>query len=133
MVDIDPYRSNRIMKATRVHRQHVVLTHNPSSIEPGQTLQIRFPNLGEHDVIVPGSFFISFALNLKGEKDKARSVVPNIGRKIIKMFKIYFEGNEVLSINNYDEIMTYRDLWMSKKEKPKRIFQGLHTANGLKL
>ena len=133
MVDIDPYRSNRIMKAARAHRQHVVLTHNPSSIEPGQTLQVRFPNLGEHDVIVPGSFFISFALNIRGEKDKARSVVSNIGRKIIKTFKIYFEGNEVLSINNYDEIMTYKDFWLSKKEKSKRIFQGLHTENGLKL
>ena len=111
MVDINPSRSNRVMRAERAHRQHVVLTHNPSSIEPGQTLQVRFPNLGENDVIAPKSFFISFALNLKG-KDEARTVVPNIGRKIIKTFKIYFEGNEVLSINNYDEIMTYLDSWL---------------------
>lgn len=133
MTDIDPSRSNRIMRAQRAHRQHVVLTHNPSSIKPGQTLQVRFPNLGEHDVIVPGSFFISFALNLKSVKDPARSVVSNVGRKIIKTFKIYFEGNEVLSINNYDEIMTYKDFWLSKKDKSKKIFQGLHTENGLKL
>lgn len=111
----------------------MIVTHNPSSIEPGQTLQVRFPNLGEHDVIVPGSFFISFALNIKGDKNKARSVVPNIGRKIIKMFKIYFERNEVLSINNYDKIMTYKDFWLSKKDKSRRIFQGIHTENGLKL
>ena len=116
MTDIDPYRSNRILKAERAHRQHVVLTHNPSSIEPGQTLQVRFPNLGENDVIVPGSFFISFDLYLKGNKDQARTIVPNIGRKIIKTFKIYFEGNEVLSINNYDEYMTYKDQWLSKHE-----------------
>ena len=117
MTDIDPYRNNRVMKATRAHRQHVVITHNPSSIEPGQTLQVRFPNLGENDVIVPGTFFISFALNLKSKKDEARSVVPNIGRKIIKTFKIYFEGIEVLLINNYDEIMTYMDFWLSEKDK----------------
>ena len=116
MVDIDPYRNKRVMKAARAHRQHVVLTHNPSSIESGQTLQVRFPNLGEHDVIVPGSFFISCALNVNSKKDLARSIVPNVGRKLIKTFKIYFEGNEVLSINNYDEIMTYIDHWLSKKE-----------------
>ena len=92
------------MKAERAHRQHIVLTHNPSSIEPGPTLQVRFPNLGENDIIAPGSFYISFALDLKGKKDGARSVVPNVGRKIIKTFKISFEGNEVLSISNYDEI-----------------------------
>ena len=99
------------MRAERAHHQHVALTHNPSSIEPGQTLQVRFPNIGEHDVIAPGSLFISFALNLNGKKDEARSVVPNIGRKIIKIFKIFFEGNEVLSINNYDVIKTYIDFW----------------------
>ena len=133
MVDINPNRSNRIMKADRAHRQHVVLTHNPSSIEPGQTLQVRFPNLGESDVIAPGSFFISFALNVKGKKDEARSVVPNIGRKIIKTFKIYFEGNEILSINNYDEIKTYLDFWLAKKDKARRVFQGIDDAEALKL
>ena len=97
------------MKAERAHRQHVVSTHFPSSIEPGQTLQVRFPNLGENDVIAPGSFYISFALNLKSKKDEARSVVRNVGRKIIKTFKIYFEGNEVLSVNDCDEIKTYLD------------------------
>ena len=132
-MDINPNRSNRIMKAERAHRQHVVLTHNPSSIEPGQSLQVRFPNLGNTEVIVPGSFFISFALNLKGRKDEARSVVPNIGRKIIKTFKIFFEGNEVLSINNYDEIMTYMDFWLSKKDKARRVFQGIDDADALKL
>ena len=121
------------MRAERAHRQHVVLTHNPSSIEPGQTLQVRFPNLGENDVIAPGSFFISFALNLKGKKDEARSVVPNIGRKIIKTFKIYFEGNEVESINNYDEIKTYMDFWLAKKDKARRVFQGIDDADALKL
>ena len=77
-MDINPNRSNRIMKAERAHRRHAALTHNPSSIEPGQTLQVRFPNLGEHDVIAPGSFFISFALNLKGKKDEVGSIIPNI-------------------------------------------------------
>ena len=133
MVDINPSRSNRIMRAERAHRRHMFHTHNPSSIEPGQTLQVRFPNLGENDVIAPGSFFISFELNLKSKKDEARSVVPNIGRKIIKTLKIEFEGEEVLSINNYDEIMTYMDFWLAKKDKARRVFQGIDDADALKL
>ena len=78
-------------------------------------------------------FSSRFALNLKGKKDEARSVVPNVGRKIIKTFKIYFEGNEVLSINNYDEIMTYMDFWLAKKDKARRVFQGIDDADALKL
>ena len=112
-MDISPNRSNMIMRSERDHRQHMVLTHNQSSIEPGQTLQVRFPNLREDDVIAPESFFISFALNHKLKKDEARSFVLNIGRKIIKAFKIYFQGNEILSINNYDELKTYIDFWLS--------------------
>ena len=131
--DIHPDRNIRIMRAQRAIRHHITLTHNPSSISPGQTLQVRFPNLGPYDLIVPGSFFISFALNLTGNKDKARTVVQNIGRKIIKTLKIYFENNEIISIAEYDEIMTYYDFWLSKKEKSRRVFQGIHTENGLKL
>ena len=72
-------------------------------------------------------------MNLKGKKDEARSVVPNIGRKIIKTFKIYFEGNEVLSISNYDEIKTYLDFWLAKKDKARRVFQGIDDADALKV
>ena len=66
-----------------------------------------------------GVLFISFALNLKG-------------KKIVKTFKISFEGNEVTSINNYDEINTYMDFWLSKKDKSK-VCPGIDDADALKL
>jgi len=75
-------------------------------------LQVRFPNIGPDDVIVLGSFFISGALKLTSTKDPRRTVVPNVRRKIIKTLKVYFESNEVLSISNYDEVMSYFDLWL---------------------
>ena len=129
----DIIKQSRFIKAIKAHRQHVVLTHNPSSIEPGQTLQIRFPNLGPDDVVVPGSFYVSFDLKLRSEKDKARSIVPNVGRKIVKSYKVFFEGHEITAINNFDEISTYKDKWLSKKDKSRRIPQGIQTVNGLKL
>ena len=133
-MDIKPSRSNRIMRAEKALRQHVVLTHNPSYIEPGQTLQVCFPDLGQNDVIVPGRFFISFALNLKSKKDETKTVVRNIGKKIIKTFKISLGGgNKVLSIDNFDEIQTYLDFWLPKKDKARRVFQGIDDAEALKL
>ena len=80
------------MRPERAHRQNVVLKHNPSWIEAGQTLQICFPNWVRTTLSRLVVSFVNFALNLKGKKDDARTVVPNIGRKIIKTFKIYFEG-----------------------------------------
>ena len=96
-------------------------------------LRVNLPKLSYDDVIVPGSYFISFALNVSSEKDKARSVVPNVGRKIVKSLRISFENEDVVFIDDYCEFMNYRDLWLSKEEKSRRIPQGIQTKNGLGL
>lgn len=76
---------------------------------------------------------LAWLYKTKGTKDEARSVVHNIGRKIINKFQIYFDGKEVLTINNYDEIKTYADFWLSKKKKARCVFQGINDADALKL
>ena len=82
--DIDPNRSSRIIRAQHFKRQHVVNTITPNSVKPGTTLIVEMPNLGKNDMIVPGSAFLSFNMDISGTKDVKRSVVPNLGRKIIK-------------------------------------------------
>ena len=79
------------------------------------------PKSGEHDMIVPGSFYISFKLDVKSDKDKKPTIVQNIGRKIVKKMVISFEGKEIVCIEDYDELFTYFDFFLSKKEKIRRI------------
>ena len=132
--DIHPNRRKFTPKAIRAMRKHVSHTHHEAPVlKPGETLRVNLPKLSYDDVIVPGSYFISFALNVLSDKDKARSVVPNVGRKIIKSLRILFENKDVLFIEDYDEVMSYWDLWLSEKEKSRRVSQGIHTENGLKL
>ena len=45
----------------------------------------------------------------------------NIDRAIIKKLAVKFEGNEILSIDNYDVFACYRDLWKTKSEKKNAI------------
>ena len=45
--------SQRTAKGIKGTRQKVIVTHNPSEIDQKQLLQVRFPNLGSDDVIVP--------------------------------------------------------------------------------
>lgn len=130
--DIDPNRSSRIIRAKHFKRQHVVNTITPNSVKPGATLIVEMPKLGKNDMIVPGSVFLSFNMDISGTKDAKRSVVSNLGRKIIKKVGIKFEGKPEREIDEYDEIMTYMDLWLSKKEKARRVFQGIQTEEGLK-
>ena len=41
-------------------RQKVIVTHNPSEIDQNQLLLVRFPNLGNDDVIIRGMVNLSF-------------------------------------------------------------------------
>ena len=38
-----------------------------------------------------------------------------------------------MSIDNFDEIQTYLDFWLPKKDKARRVFQGIDDAEALKL
>ena len=56
--------------------------------------------------------------------------MSNIGRAIIKKLAVKFEGNEILSIDNFDIFACYRDLWKTKLEKRNTIRQGIITNGG---
>jgi len=56
--------------------------------------------------------------------------VNNIGRAIIKKLAIKFEGNEILSIDDYDIFACYKDLWKTKAEKINAIRQGIIHEDG---
>ena len=90
-------------------------------IDQAQDLLVRFPNLGSDDVIIPGMANLSFNIELTSTADPNRILVSNIGRAIIKKLAVKFEGNEILSIDNYDKLACYWDLWKTKSEKRNAI------------
>ena len=51
--------------------------------------------------------------------------MSNIGKAIVKKLAVKFEGNEILSIDDFDIFACYRDLWKTKSEKEKAIRQGI--------
>ena len=48
-------------------------------------------------------------------------LVSNIGRAIIKKLSVKFEGNEILSIEDFDIFSCYQDLWKTASEKKNAI------------
>ena len=95
-------RSLRKPKGIRGNRQKVIVTHNPSEIDQNQLLLVRFPNLGSDDSIIPGTANLSFDISLESKADTKRTLVNNLGRAMIKRLAVKFEGNEVLSIDDFD-------------------------------
>ena len=56
----------------------------------------------------------------------------NIGRAIVKKLAVKFEGNEIMSVDDYDIFTCYRDLWKTKSEKRNAIQQGIISTDGCK-
>ena len=56
--------------------------------------------------------------------------MSNIGRAIIKKLAVKFEGNEIMSVDDFDVFTCYRDLWKTKSEKRNAIRQGIISTAG---
>ena len=122
---LNPENSLRTPKGIKGTRQKVIVTHNPSEIDQAQELLVRFPNLGSDDVIIPGTANLSFNIELTSAIDANRTLMSNLGRAIVKKLAVKFEGNEIMSVDDYDIFVCYQDLWKTKSEKRNAIRQGI--------
>ena len=104
---LNPEHSLRTPKGIKGTRQKVIVTHNPSEIVQAQKLMVRFPNVGSDDVIIPGMVNVSFNIELTSAIDTNRTLVSNIDRAINKKLAVKFEGNEIMSMNNFDVFTCY--------------------------
>ena len=73
----------------------------PLYCRPGELLTVRFPDLKENQVIIPGTTKLTFNISLAGT-DVNRTLVGNIGRNIIRKLIVKLEGNEIISTDDYD-------------------------------
>ena len=65
--------------------------------------------------------------------DPRRALVSNIGRAIVKKLAVKFEGNEILSVDDFDVSACYRDLWKTDSEKRNTVIQGIIHSDGCML
>ena len=103
--------------------------NNPSTIAPNELLTVYFPDLKENQVIIPGSTKLTFSISVLGT-DTNRTLVGNLGRNIIRKLVVKLEGNEIISIDNYDILYSYYDCWKSMTEGCSAVFQGIVEACG---
>ena len=128
----DKLNSQRLYRkgfAVKGIRQHIIKTNNPSTIRPDELLTIRFTNLKENQVIIPGTSKLTFNISLSGT-DLNRTLVKNLGRNIIRKLVVKLEGNESISIDDYDDLFSYIDCWKCTTERLNAVFQGIVEADG---
>ena len=126
---LNPQRSYRKGFAFKGLRQHIIKTNNPSTIGPGELLTVRFPDLKENQGIIPGTTKLTFNITLAGT-DVNRTLVKNLGRNIIRKLVVKLEGNEIISIDDYDIRYSFYDCWKCTRERHNAVFQGIVATNG---
>ena len=126
---LNPQRSYRKGFALKGLHQHIIKTNNPSTIGPSELLTVRFPDLKENQVIIPGTTKLTFNTTLAGT-DVNRTLVKNLGRNIIRKLIVKLDGNEIISIDDYDVLFSYTDSWKTATERRNAVFQGIVETDG---
>ena len=126
---LNPQRSSKKGFTLKGLCQHIIKTNNPSTIRPGELLTVRFPDLKENQVIIPSTTKLTFNITLAGT-DVSRTLVGNLGRNIIRKLVVKLEGNEIISIDDYDVLYSYYDCCKTATERRNAIFQGIVEADG---
>lgn len=112
-------------------RKSISIINDPSTIDQNKTLVVKFPDITEHDVIVPNTAKLTFDFKIKS-KDINSTIYQNIGRSIIKTTKILMDNKTILHIDDSNIFYTYTDLWETTNNRSNMIFQGVGTNNMLK-
>ena len=122
---------HRTQFAFKGKREHIAKVNMPNIAYPNQHTDIEILHGSRDHVIVPDTVRITFSLDIEST-EKTRSVVNNVGRALVKKKVIMFGSKDIDTINNSDIYDTYKDLYLSEKERKEKLLQGIQSANGLK-
>ena len=125
---LNPERSYRKGFALKGLHQHIIKTNNPSTIGPNELFTVRFPDLKENQLIIPSTTKLTFNISLAGT-DVNRTLVKNLGRNIIRKLVVKLEGDEIISIDDYNILYSYYDCWKCKTKRLNTVFQGIVEAD----
>ena len=71
---------------------------------------------------------MTFNISLAGT-DVNRTLVGNLGRNIIRKLVVKLEGNEIISIDDYDILYSFYECGKCKTERLNAVFQGIVEAD----
>ena len=81
--ELDPMVEHRTQFAFKGKREHIAKVNIPNIAYPSQHIDIDIPHGSRDHVIISNTVKITFNLGIEST-DKARSVVNNVGRALVK-------------------------------------------------
>ena len=112
---------HRTQFAFKDKREHIAKVNMPNIAYPNQNIDIEIPHGSRDHVIVSDTIKVTFNLDFTST-DKALSVVNNVGRTLVKKKVLMLGSKEIGTINNSDTYDTYKDLYLSEKERFFKVY-----------
>ena len=122
---------HRTQFAFKGKREHIAKVNMSNIAYPNRHIDIEIPHCSKDHVIVPDTIKSTFNFDIEST-DKTQSVVNNAGRALVKKKMLMFGSNDIDTINNSDTYDTYKDLYLSEKEREEKLIQGIQSANCFK-
>ena len=129
--ELDPMVEHRTQFAVKGKREHITEVNMPNITYLSQHVDIEIPHGSKNHVVVPDTIKVTFSFDIEST-GKARSVLNNAGRALAKKKDLILGLEAIDTINNSDIYDTYKDLFLSEKERKDKILQGIQSPNGLK-
>ena len=129
--ELNPMIEHRIQFVFKGKTEHIAKVNMPNMAYPNQHIDIDIPHGSGDHVTIPNTIKITFSLDITST-DKARSVVNNFGRALVKKKALMLGSKEIDTINNSDIYDTYKKLYLREKEREEKLLQGIQPTIGLK-
>ena len=129
--ELEPIVEHGTQFAFKGKTEHIAKVNMPNIAYPNQYIDIETPHGSRDHLIVLGTVKNTFNLNIES-KDRTRSVVNNVGRALVKKKVLMLGSSNIDTINNSGVYDTYRDLYLSEKEREEKLIQDIQSANNLK-
>ena len=129
--ELDPMVEHRTQFDFKGKREHIAKVNMPNIAYPNQHIDIEILHSSRDHVIVPDTVKITFNLDIEST-DKTRGIASNVGRALVKKKVLMLGSKDIDTFINSDIYDTYKDLYLSKKEREEKLLQGIQLANDLK-
>ena len=118
-----PTHDGKILQAMKAERAVKHITFKPSVVCPRETLYVSVPKLNEHEVIVPGSLFLVFDIDLSGGHEN-NFLVQNVSRALVDRLVVKFSGTVLQDTIGYNIYKIFEDLFLSKDARQRNADGG---------
>ena len=117
------------MKAERTVNR---IRFDRNEAKPSETLYVSVPKLNRHEVIVPGSLFLVFDIDLSGGHAN-NFLVQNVSRALVDRLVVKFAGTTIQDTVGYDIYKIFEDLFLSVEARQNMLLEGLQSVDLCKI